>query len=184
MTMSEQWIVFRASWRAASHAAILLLLLCGSATANSGAAQAGLKRRSVVKKEPEPIVTNEIRLVDSAGRTRMLLSTKSGLPVVQLVNDKGTPGLSASLDVAGHGSLRLHNPADGAPDAVIEIDDKGAHVRFDRSGGTSAYLFLSNAGESGVVLIDNRGKRRLNMLVKEDGSSTIERFDDQGKPLP
>jgi hypothetical protein len=43
---------------------------------------------------------------------------------------------------------------------------------------------LNNAGESGVVLIDNRGKRRLNMLVKEDGSSTIERFDDQGKPLP
>jgi hypothetical protein len=184
MTMSERVKVFGACWRLSSHTPLLLLLFIGTAAENRGTAQAGLNRRNIVKKEPAPVVTNEIRLVDAAGKTRLLLSTKSGVPIVQLLDDKGTPGLSASLDATGHGSLKLHNPAASAPDAAIEIDDKGAHVKFDRSGGSSAYLFLNNAGESGVVLIDNRGKRRLNILVKEDGSSTIERFDDQGKPLP
>jgi hypothetical protein len=122
MAMSEWGKVFGARWRLASRAALLLFLVFGSAAENRGAAQAGLNRRSVVKREPAPVVTNEIRLVDAAGKTRLLLSTKSGLPVVQLLDDKGTPGISASLDATGHGSLKLHNPADGAPDAVIEID--------------------------------------------------------------
>jgi hypothetical protein len=137
-----------------------------------------------MQKEPTPLVTSEVRLVDAAGKTRMLLSIQSGLPIMELLNEDGTPGLSASLDAAGQGSLKLHNPVAHGPDAAIEIDEKGAHVKFDRSGGSSAYLFLNNAGESGVVLIDNHGKRRVNMLVKEDGSSAIERLDDLGKTLP
>jgi hypothetical protein len=182
--MSERLTRHGGGGRVASHGILIVFLLLGPATSNSGANQAGLKRRIVVQKEPAPIVTSEIRLVDAAGKTRMLLSTQSGLPIMQLLNEDGMPGLSASLDAAGHGSLKLHNPAAHGPDAGIEIDDKGAHVKFDRSGGSSAYLFLNNAGESGVVLIDSHGKRRINMLVKEDGSSTIERFNDQGQPLP
>jgi hypothetical protein len=162
----------------------MLLLLLGLAMAQSGADQDGPKRRNVVRKQPTPVVTNEIRLVDAAGKTRLLLSIQSGLPIVQLLSEDGTPGLSASLDAAGHGSMKLHNSAARGPDAAIEIDDKGAHVKIDRSGGSSAYLFLNNAGESGAVLIDNHGKRRINMLVKEDGSSAIERFDDRRTVLP
>lgn len=137
-----------------------------------------------MKKKSAPIVTDEIRLVDGTGKTRLLLSTRSGLPVVQWLQENGTPGLSASLDANGHGSFKLQNPVTDGPVAALEIDDKGAHVKFDRSGGASAYLFLNNAGGSGVVLIDELGKRRLNMVVQADGSSTIERLNDQGKPIP
>ena len=182
--MSEGMMPGGAGWRALCEAVLMLFVFLGSTTADSGTSQAGLDGRNQVEKEPVPVVTNEIRLVDASGKTRILLSTTSGLPVVEMLNDHGVPGLSASLDARGHGSLKLHNPADGAPDAAIEIDAKGAHVEFDRSDGSSAYLFLNNAGESGVVLIDNHGKRRINMLVKEDGTSIIERFGNQWRPLP
>jgi len=33
-------------------------------------------------------------------------------------------------------------------------------------------------------LIDAKGKRRLNILVPTDGDPVVQRFDDQGKPLP
>jgi hypothetical protein len=78
----------------------------------------------------------------------------------------------------------LHNPADGASDAASEIAAKGSHVKCDRSDGSSAYLFLNNAGESGVFLTDNHGKRRISMIVKEDETSIIERFGNQWSPLP
>jgi hypothetical protein len=69
------------------------------------------------------------------------------------------------------------------PTVVLEIDGKGAHVKFDRSGGASSYLFLSDAGASGIVLIDSRGVRRLNAIIAPDGAARIERFGPDGKPL-
>ncbi|MGA7631087.1 MAG: hypothetical protein WCB11_09990 [Terriglobales bacterium] len=64
------------------------------------------------------------------------------------------------------------------------MDDKGTHVKFDRPGGASSYLFLNNAGESGVVFVDANGVRRLNVLVELDNDAKIERFGSDGKPIP
>jgi hypothetical protein len=184
--MSARSVISRACHRVTNRAALRVLLFALVAV-HTGAAQSRphvVNRRARVKKKLAPIVTNEIRLVDDAGKTRLLFSTKSGLPVVQWLQEDGTPSLAASLDASGHGSVKLQNPSPGGPQASLEIDDKGAHVKFDRSSGASAYLFLNNAGGSGIVLIDERGKRRVSVLVQSDGSSTIERLDDQGKPLP
>jgi hypothetical protein len=57
-------------------------------------------------------------------------------------------------------------------------------VKFDRPGGASSYLFLNNAGESGVVFVDANGVRRLNVLVGPDNDAKIERFGSDGKPIP
>jgi hypothetical protein len=80
--------------------------------------------------------------------------------------------------------VRIQGSDPSGPSASLEVDDKGSHVKFDRSGGASSYLFLNNAGESGVVLLDLNGKRRLNLLVQADGEPVVQRFNAQGQPIP
>jgi hypothetical protein len=130
-----------------------------------------------------PIVSEEIRIVDPEGRPRLLLSAASGAPTVAFLDGEGAVGLRLALDAAGHPSAEFANPRSEGPSAKLEIDDKGAHVKFDRPGGGSAYLFLSNAGSAGVVLIDAQGTRRLAATLSASGEPGLERFDDQGRPL-
>ena len=134
--------------------------------------------------QPPPVVTQEIQIVDAQGRPRMLLSAKSGEPVIELLRGNGQPSLAMTLDPAGRPSIKLSNPDPSAPTAALEIDDKGAHVKFDRPGGASRYLLLNNLGGSGVVILDTKGTRRLDILTAPDGSTSIERFGPDGKLLP
>lgn len=85
----------------------------------------------------------------------------------------GTAGLSAALDAAGRPCLTLANPDAAAPTMAVEIDDKGAHVKLDRPGGASAYVFLNNAGTSGLVLIDPAGQRRFEAIVSADVTTRV-----------
>jgi hypothetical protein len=130
-----------------------------------------------------PIVTPEVRIVDEQGHLRLLLSAKGGTPKIHLFRSDGGLGSEVSLDGDGRPSIKLANINANGPTAVLEIDGKGAHVKFDRSGGASSYLFLSDAGASGIVLIDSRGVRRLNAVIDPDGAARIERFGPDGKPL-
>jgi len=133
---------------------------------------------------PPPIVTQEIRIVDAEGHPRILLSAKNGTPTIMLLGTDGKVAITAKTDQTGHPAITLANPVDGGPTAALEVDDKGAHVRFDHPQGSSAYLFLNNQGVSGTVLIDTDGKRRLQMSVAADGTPTVQRFDGNAKPLP
>jgi hypothetical protein len=133
---------------------------------------------------PPPVVTQEVRIVDSEGHLRLLLSAESGRPVVQLFQSSGASGAEISLDANGRPSVTLANPDPQGPTAALEVDDKGAHVKFDRPGGASSYLFLNNAGGSGVVLLDTKGVRRLDATIGADGTAKIERFGPDGKPIP
>lgn len=133
---------------------------------------------------PPPITSQEIRIVDARGKPRILISAKDGTPTIVLLRADGETGASVALDVDGRPAVKLANPVAGGPVAALEIDDKGAHVKFDRKGGASAYLFLNNLGGSGVVLIDPAGKRRLDAIVAPDGKTTTERVGDDGKALP
>jgi hypothetical protein len=137
-----------------------------------------------MSKQMKPIVTNEIRLVDSYGKTRLLLTTQSDAPTIQLLQPDGGVGLSASLDEAGRGSVSIHNPEPSGPSVALEIDDKGSHVKFDRPGGASAYIFLKNSGQSGIVFLDATGKRRFNIQVHANGGVIMQRLDDSGNPIP
>ena len=133
---------------------------------------------------PPPVVTQEIRIVDGSGATRMVLSAKGAAPVIEMRQDDGKVTATISLDAAGRPAVRLGNPDPAGPTAALEVDDKGAHVRFDRPGGAASYLFLNNAGVSGVVLIDPNGTRRLSATVGADGDAQIARFGPDGEPLP
>jgi hypothetical protein len=77
----------------------------------------------------------------------------------------------------------LMNP-DGGATASLAVDPKGAHVKFDRPGGASSYLFLNDEGVSGVVLFDKSGKRRYELLLNADSSVTTRRFDNAGNAIP
>lgn len=134
--------------------------------------------------QTEPIVSTEVRIVDDQGKTRLILSAKSGLPVVTMLGGNGAVRLSMSVNESDYGSIKINNPNPAGPVAALELDDKGAHVKFDRPGGASSYLFLNDAGESGTVFLDANGKRRLNLLVTVDGQAQITRFDEQQRPLP
>jgi hypothetical protein len=131
---------------------------------------------------PPPIVTQEIRIVDAQGHPRILLSASSGKPVLVMLRVDGQTATEVSLDEAGRPSVSLANPDPNGPTATLAVDDKGAHVKFDRPGGASSYVFLNNAGGSGVVLIDAKGVRRLQATVDTNGITQIERNDASGSP--
>ena len=129
------------------------------------------------------LATEELQIVDGQGRPRLLLSAQSGAAMIRLIGEDGTVGAEITLGSDGRPSVKLGNPDAGGPTASFEVDDKGAHVKFDRPGGASSYLFLNNAGGSGLVLIDDHGVRRLNAVLNADGDSRVERFAADGKPL-
>jgi len=131
---------------------------------------------------PPPIVTQEVRIVDGQGHPRILLSASSGKPVFVMLREDGQTATEIALDDAGRPSVSLVNPDSKGPTATLAIDDKGAHVKFDRPGGASSYLFLNNAGGSGVVLIDPKGVRRLQATVNADGTTQIERDGAEASP--
>jgi len=133
---------------------------------------------------PAPVVTQEIQIVDGDGHPRLVLSAKSGSPAIEMLRANGRASFVVSLDAAGRPTIKLSNPDEAGPTATLEIVDSGTHVKFVRPGGGTSYLFLNNAGGSGVVLIDTNGVRRLVALAPADGTVRIERFDSDGKSLP
>jgi len=133
---------------------------------------------------PPPIVTSEIRIVDAAGQARLVLSATPGVPSIQLLSPKGHASASIALDPEGRPRIALSSPDTAQPSVSVEVDDKGAHVRFDRSAGGSSYLFLNNAGVSGLVLIDARNVRRAEVLLGPDGEPQVRRYDAEGRLLP
>ena len=133
---------------------------------------------------PPAVVTQEIRIVDSDGHPRLLLSAKTGSPTIKMLDTNGQSSFEVALDSAGRPAMKLGNPDAAGPTATLEVVETGTHVKFVRPGGGTSYLFLNNAGGSGVVLIDTNDVRRIVMLVTADGTVKIERFGPDGKPLP
>jgi hypothetical protein len=129
------------------------------------------------------LAAEELQIVDAQGRPRLVLSARTGVAAIRLIGEGGAVGAEIALGADGLAAVRLGNPDPNGPSASFEIDAKGAHMRFDRPDGASSYLFLNNAGASGVVLIDNHGVRRLNAVVGADGEPKVERFGPDGKQL-
>ena len=133
---------------------------------------------------PPPIIASEVRIVDANGKPRLVLAAPPEGPTVRLLMPDGHSRAELRLDAAGRPSLKLSSPEPTQPAAALEIDDKGAHVKFDRPQGGSSYLFLNNAGATGVVLIDTKGVRRLEAALGADGEPRIRRFDAAGHVIP
>jgi hypothetical protein len=126
------------------------------------------------------IQTEELQIVDSQGKARIRLLASGGTPLIELLSDDGDEAASLKLDGDGRPSFSLTNVAPDGPTAMLEIDDKGAHIKFDREGGASTYLFLNNAGGSGVVFYDAEGERRLSLVVAPDGKVSVSPYRSAG----
>jgi hypothetical protein len=127
---------------------------------------------------------HEISIVDETSRVCMTLSAAKGTPSIRMFGPDGAERMTASLNASGYGSVQITNPNASSPVASLAVDDKGAHVKFDRPSGASSYLFLNNAGESGAVFLDSSGKRSLDLLVTPTGATEIHRYDQPDKPIP
>jgi len=121
-----------------------------------------------------PVTTQEVRIVDAHGHPRIVLSAKNGQPSIVLLRKDSSAGATVALDADDRPAITLTNPDPAGPVAALEIDDKGAHVKFDKPDGASSYLFLNNGGASGVVLIDGKGVRRASVVLSADGKLSIE----------
>ena len=140
--------------------------------------------------EPRPkkaamtnLTAHQITLVDETGQPKLRLSAASGTPTIELLGNSGKVALTVALDATGHPAITLNNP-DGGSTASLAVDPKGAHVKFDRPGGASSYLFLNDEGVSGVVLLDSSGQRRYEVLVNADGSVTTKTSQAEVNPVP
>lgn len=131
-----------------------------------------------------PTRIRELNIVDEHGRVCMTLSASDQIPAVDLLDSSGEKRITMSVDKRGYGAVRLSNPNLSGPVVSVEIDDKGAHVKFDRPGGAASYLFLNNSGGSGVVLIDSKGLRRLDMMVDPSGETKFRRYDKSSSATP
>jgi hypothetical protein len=99
------------------------------------------------------VVTHELKLVDSKGRLRLLLTTDQDHPLIRMFRRDGKPAIDLALDDRGHPSVQINNP-DGGASTTLEVDDKGTHLKMDHPNGASTYLFMNDAGVSGLVFED------------------------------
>lgn len=120
------------------------------------------------------IVTHEIQIVDVQGHPPIILSAADGRPIITLLDKANRPATTVALNEEDRPSIKLANPDPNGPVGSLEVDDKGAHVLFAKPGGASLYLFLNNAGMSGVVLIDAHGMRAASVVVGADGALNVE----------
>jgi hypothetical protein len=126
----------------------------------------------------KPLKTTDLTIVDAQGRPRLRLSATSKSPKLQMLAENGSVALQVLLDESNHPAITLLNP-DGGSTVSMAVDPKGAHVKLDRPGGASSYIFLNDEGGSGVVLVDKNGKRRyywsiLTLPLRQGGSTMRE----------
>jgi hypothetical protein len=162
---------------------MLWVLLAASLSAQAPTQGPVKPRQHGPTSSSKAVVTRELKLVDSEGHVRILLTTDRDQPVVRMFRGDGKPAMVLALDGNGNPSVQLHNPNGGAS-AILEIDDKGTHLKMDHPGGASIYLFLNDAGVSGLVLEDQNGKKRYEILKEVNTEASVTRLDAQGKPLP
>jgi hypothetical protein len=123
-------------------------------------------------------------IVDERGKIFMTLSAPNQVPTLELLDSSGQKRITMSVEEGGYGAVRLSNPSPSGPVASLEIDNKGAHVKFDRPGGASSYLFLNNSGGSGVVLLDSNGSRKLDLMIAPSGETEFRRYDQSSSTTP
>src|SRR5580658_6749838 len=128
------------------------------------------------------VEASEFRLLDG-WRMRARLAMEGGAPVFALLDGAGRPALRSELDAKGLPRITLFSNEPAArPIAVLEGDDKGAHVLFHGTGAQQSYLFQKNDGTAGLVFTGAAGAHRAEVKLDASGMVDISLFDDAGKP--
>ena len=91
----------------------------------------------LVRKEPL-VAANHMRLYDADGNARLYMRVYSGVPVVQLIDEKGKPRLSLGLRYDNSPFISLSDTG-GQTRATLQVgeDDRPALRLFDEQGEPS-----------------------------------------------
>ena len=91
----------------------------------------------LVRKEPL-VAANHMQLYDDDGKTRLYMRVYSGVPVVQLIDEKGKPRLSLGLRYDNSPFISLSD-TEGQTRATLQVgeDDRPALRLFDERGEPS-----------------------------------------------
>jgi hypothetical protein len=130
---------------------------------------------------PDTVSAAEFRLSDGK-RTRAVLGLEQGAPSLILLDERGVVRLRSSLDPNGRPSVAMFGDQARA-DAVLELDDKGAHILFRGSGKQESYLFQKLDGTAGMVLVDANGQHRGELKLSPTGDVDITLLDGNGKAV-
>lgn len=119
---------------------------------------------------------HEFQLLDANGQQQARLgATANGVALT--MGSSGSSGSGPQLwlgvDAGGDAALQLFDRDTGAKRVEISLDAKGTHVFLAGEGGQQSYLFLKNGGPTGVVLTDQTGKRRAQVMVDAAGKPDI-----------
>jgi hypothetical protein len=132
--------------------------------------------------QPKTVTASDFRLSDGK-LTRASLALEKGSPVFALFDERGRAMLRTSLDESGRPSLSLYPSEDPSKAvAVVEADEKGAHVLFRGPGKQESYLFQKSDGTAGIVLVDANGTHRGELKLAPSGDVELTLFDATGKP--
>ena len=133
---------------------------------------------------PSPVVTQEIQIVVDGQLILGCCFRPS--PVVPIkIAGHGWHADSGVADSSGHPSMRLDNPDVEGPVAILEVDDKGAHVKFDRSGRARLELPLPERRRNRFVFVRRHQRRQAGRrAVAPDGTAKIDRYGANGELLP
>ena len=129
-----------------------------------------------------PTQMQELQIVDTQGRPRLVLSAASGTPSITLLHSDGTPQAIVSLGETGLPCVELRNPNPAHPTARLEVDDKGTHIKMDHPSGSTTYLYVNNQANCGLAMEDTQRKRRLDAKVPAAGEPSFHLLDDAGNP--
>nr|WP_174506708.1 hypothetical protein [Acinetobacter sp. Marseille-Q1620] len=122
----------------------------------------------------EKLKLRELEIVDENDQPRIRLSVDNGRPAIQLLQENGAIAGHIEIDKSGYPNIQLLSTPDKTLSLRLEVDSKGMHLKFDHQNGASNYLFLNNAGTSGLVMIDSQSRRRFAATVTAQGEVNID----------
>lgn len=115
----------------------------------------------------------ELEIVDENGQPRIQLLVENGMPSIRLLNTQGQVRTQIGMTEDGFPKIELSSVPDQL-NVKLEIDPKGSHIKFDHQQGASCYLFLNNAGVSGLVMTDAQQQRKFAVTINEQGELKME----------
>lgn len=116
----------------------------------------------------------ELAIVDENDQTRIQLTVKSNVPSIEFLNERGEVSIQVTLGEEGYPSIQLLPVSGQLINIKLEMDSKGAHLKFDHEQGSSCYVFLNNGGTSGMVMLDAEKQRRFTASVTAQGDLHLE----------
>ncbi|MDR2339579.1 MAG: hypothetical protein LBF40_05535 [Deltaproteobacteria bacterium] len=129
------------------------------------------------------IVTNELRLVDDKGITRLVMALVLGKPRLLMLDEQGQYRLELGLGTSGEPRVWLRDK-DGASKAQMALTPEGlpSFALADQKGNDRAVLALTKEGNPTFVLRDRAGKDRVAVWrgMEDEGVALA---DDKGMPI-